>query len=103
MPSTPKQMRTAGREMQLRREGKVTQEQSRAAATRPMGAMSDKNLRAYASWPNPAEQKALATKEINARESGKHTQTGFAKATDASLKFYATATDKAIRKRNGQG
>ena len=48
MPATRKQMRTAGRELRLRREGKVKQEKNRATATRPMGAMSDKNLRKYA-------------------------------------------------------
>lgn len=31
--------------MRLRREGKVTQEESRASAKRPMGAMSNKTLR----------------------------------------------------------
>lgn len=41
-------MRVAGRELRLRREGKVTQEANRASATRPMGSMSDANLRKYA-------------------------------------------------------
>lgn len=48
MPSTPKQMRTAGRELRLRRDGKVSQEANRASATRPMGSMSTDNLRKYA-------------------------------------------------------
>jgi len=48
MPATPKQMRTAGRELRLRREGKVTQEANRASATRPFGSCSEKNLRKYA-------------------------------------------------------
>lgn len=41
-------MRAAGRELRLRREGKVTQEANRAEATRPMGSMSTENLRKYA-------------------------------------------------------
>ena len=48
MPATPKQMRVAGRELRLRREGKVVKENNRAEATRPMGSMSEKNLRKYA-------------------------------------------------------
>lgn len=41
-------MRAAGRELRLRREGKVEQEANREAATRPMGSMSTGNLRKYA-------------------------------------------------------
>lgn len=48
MPATPKQMRVAGRELRMRREGKVEQEASREEANRPMGSMSSKNLRKYA-------------------------------------------------------
>jgi hypothetical protein len=48
MPATIKQMRVAGRELRLRREGKVMQEPNRAEATRPMGSMSIENLRKYA-------------------------------------------------------
>lgn len=48
MPATKKQMRVAGRELRLRREGKVEKEKDRASATRPMGAMTTKNLRKYA-------------------------------------------------------
>jgi len=48
MPSTKKQMRVAGRELRLRREGKVKQEANRASAKRMMGSMSTPNLRKYA-------------------------------------------------------
>lgn len=48
MPATPKQMRAAGRELRMRREGSVKQEANRAAATRPFGSCSEKNLRKYA-------------------------------------------------------
>lgn len=48
MPSTIKQRRVAGRELRLRREGKVKQEANRATATRMMGSMSTTNLRKYA-------------------------------------------------------
>lgn len=48
MPATPKQMRAAGRELRMRREGTVDQEANRASATRPFGSCSDKNLRKYA-------------------------------------------------------
>lgn len=48
MPATTKQRRIAGREIRLRREGKVTKEANRAEATRPMGAMKMENLRKYA-------------------------------------------------------
>lgn len=48
MPATKAQMRTAGRELRLRREGKVVQEANRKLATRPMGSMSTENLRKYA-------------------------------------------------------
>ena len=46
MPATKKQMRTAGRELRLRREGKLEQEVD--SSTRPMGGMSETNLRKYA-------------------------------------------------------
>lgn len=48
MPATPKQMRAAGRELRLRREGKAEQQANRAESTRPFGACSEKNLRKYA-------------------------------------------------------
>jgi len=48
VPATLKQMRTAGRERRLRQEGKVEQEANRAEAKRPMGSMSDTNLRKFA-------------------------------------------------------
>lgn len=41
-------MRAAGRELRLRREGKVKQEKNRACATRPFGSCSEVNLRKYA-------------------------------------------------------
>jgi len=48
MPATPKQMRAAGRELRMRREGTAVQEANRASATRPFGSCSEQNLRKYA-------------------------------------------------------
>lgn len=48
MPATKEQMRAAGRELRLRREGKASQEPSREQAARPFGSCSDENLRKYA-------------------------------------------------------
>ena len=103
MPSTPKQMRTAGRELSMRRSGEVKQQANRMEATRPFGSASTKTLRAYASWPKPAEQREAARAEQAARGRGETASSGFAKASKGTVEFYASASDAAIRKRNGQG
>lgn len=106
MPSTPKQMRTAGRELRRRRAGEVKQEKNRATATRPMGAMSEENLRKYAGYPLPNEQRRAAMTELVVRETGRQglldPNRAFGKASKATVEFYATATDDEMRKRNGQ-
>jgi len=48
MPATKKQRNVAGRELRLRHEGKVKRERvPRKETTRPMGSMSDENLKKY--------------------------------------------------------
>ena len=66
MPETKKQMRVAGRELRLRREGKVKQEANRASAKRMMGSMSTKNLRKYAQ----SIDKDIAKLERRLKETG---------------------------------
>lgn len=106
MPATRKQMRTAGRERQLRREGKVRQARKGVKSKRPMGGMSDKNLRAFASWPDPKEQQRLAKAELMRRESGGRLRRSeherFRNAPKETVVFYATATLDEIRQRNGE-
>ena len=100
MPATKKQMRAAGRELRLRRAGEVKQEPNRAAATRPFGSTSEANLEAYASWPNPDEQRQAAQGEMDARNRGGVGKSGFSKASLSTVRFYANATDDEIRRRN---
>ena len=104
MPATRKQMKVAGRELRMRREGKVIQERSRKEAKRPMGAMSTKNLRAYASWPDPEDQRRHAQAELSNRKLGAKPEEGraFGNAKAETVRFYANASDAAIRRRNGQ-
>jgi len=104
MPSTPKQMRAAGRELQRRRNGEVKQEQIVGRGTRPFGAASTETLRAYASHPKPNAQRAAANNELFLRATGQDTakNRAFATATDKDVKFFANASDADIRKRNGQ-
>ena len=66
VPATKKQMRVAGRELRLRREGKVKQEANRASAKRMMGSMSTKNLRKYAQ----SIDKDIAKLERRLKETG---------------------------------
>ena len=106
MPATPKQMRAAGRELRLRREGELEQEQIIGRGTRPFGAASEETLRAYASWPDPEEQRQAAKKELQMREDRTFLYADknrpFAKATESDLRFYIHASADAIRARNGE-
>ena len=102
MPSTRKQMRAAGRELRMRRDGKVKQQQIIGRGTRPFGAASNETLRSYASHPKPRQQRAAANNELLARATG---NTGsptraFATASNKDVKFFANATDDQIRAMN---
>jgi hypothetical protein len=66
MPATTKQRGVAGREIRLRREGKVTKEANRHEATRPMGSMKMENLRKYAQ----STKKEIAKLERRFSETG---------------------------------
>lgn len=102
---TRKQMRAAGRELRLRREKKV-QQQPAGRATRPFGSMSEENLRKYAGWPIPSEQRKAAMRELDLRlrgvEDKMYPNRAFAKADMDTVRFFANATDEEIRKRNGE-
>ena len=106
MPTTKRQMRAAGRELRMRREGKFKQQQIKGRGTRPFGAASDKTVRSYASWPVPAEQRAAAKKEQEMREDRTYLYADpnrpFGKASIQEIEFYLSASDEEIRRHNGQ-
>lgn len=107
MPSTPAQMRAAGRELRLRREGKVKQEPVKGRGKRPFGAASTETLRSYASWPDPSEQRRAAQREFELRKSRlvlyeTDANRAFGKATEEELMFFMTASEEEIRRRNGE-
>lgn len=100
MPSTKSQMRAAGRELRLRREGKVSKESERGV--RPFGAMSTDNLRKFAGHPVPAQQRRAAVNELLLREAGGAADPTrpFGKASRRDVEFFASATDDEIRQMN---
>jgi hypothetical protein len=96
-------MNAAGRELRLRRDGKVKQE-AKGKSTRPFGVTSDKYLKAFASLPDPSEQKAKAKQELQLRKNnatnGTKPTRAFGQATDATIRFFATANLNEIETRN---
>ena len=106
MPSTPKQMRAAGRELRMRRDGKVRQQQIIGRGTRPFGAASTQTLRSYASWPDPDEQRRAARKEKEIRDDRTFLYAdrtrAFGKASAEEIDFFISASDEDIRRRNGE-
>jgi hypothetical protein len=105
VPSTPKQMRSAGRELRRRIDGEVKQ-QDRGKGSRPFGAASTETLRSFAGWPKPNEQRAAAINEkflrVSGNDVGAKPTRAFGKASNADINFFANASDDEIRKRNGQ-
>ncbi|MEQ8504597.1 MAG: hypothetical protein RIB80_04675 [Rhodospirillales bacterium] len=69
MTITTGQMRSAGRELGLRREGKVKKEKNRAESTRPFGSATEKTLRRFAAGPTDGEA-AMMRRELALREVG---------------------------------
>ena len=91
-------MRLAGRELAMRRNGEVIQEES--PSVRPMGAMTEENLRRYASLPNPKAQREAARAELERRKAGGvmdvNDSSGFRNMPIDYVRRYAYGTDSQI-------
>lgn len=69
MVITPGQMRAAGRELRLRREGAVDQEANRAQSTRPFGAARNETLQRIAAGPTSSDIVGMK-RELTLRDAG---------------------------------
>ncbi len=96
---TQKQMRAAGRELRRRREGK-TKQQPRGRESRPFGAADVSTVRAYASYPEPQDQRTAARIELMRRRMGDTSDKNrpLRNAWASTLKFYASASDDELRR-----
>lgn len=92
MTITPGQMRAAGQELRMRRDGAVTQQPDRKHATRPFGAATIETLRRIASGPTPNEVSEMK-RELHARDSGQVTRG----ALGTERRPFAAAQTKTLR------